>query len=197
MTSKSKIAWISGSVGIAVVLSGIGIGSFAIQQHSQSNGMTNFKTSATQPIAPVHSTPNHSQAVVPIQAKLTSAIYTHLSNYRQRIHAVVRLPIPVDGENVIYISPASGYAIAQFHQVWSHINKPTVVWLNTTALQAKADWSALGYTSDPLPSAITRYVSQLIPEPDAYHHTPSKGWVELPGILKPSQTHDWIKFFAN
>ena len=197
MTSKSRIAWISGSVGIVVVLGGVGIGSLAIQQHSQSKGMKNFKSTVSLSKRSIHSTPNHSQAVVPIQAKLTSAIYTHLSNYRQRIHAVVRLPIPVGGENVIYISPASGYAIAQFHQVWSHINKPTVVWLHTTALQAKTDWSALGYTSDPLPSANTSYVSQLIPEPDAYHHTPSKGWVELPGILKPSQTHDWIKFFVS
>ena len=189
VTSNKKLALVGGIVGAAVALSAVGLGSLVVHQRQQaSSGHSSHSQN------PSSSTQGSSQAAVPLQAKLSSAMYAHLSSYADRINHVAHLPIPVNGENVIYISPASGYAISQFHQVWFRIHNVTVVWLDTTATQAQKDWKSLGYAQDPLPSPNTQYVTRMIPEPDSYHLT-KKGWIELPGILKPSQTSDWMTFF--
>lgn len=157
---------------------------------------TNNPTTTTTAPATSASAPNTPSTVgqVPLQSHYSSSMYAKLSDYSKRVQHATQLPLPAKGDNVLYLSPASGYAISQLHQVWSKLPTITVVWIDTTAQQSQTDWAKLGYKTNPLPSPTTQYVKNMIPEPDAYHHTKT-GWIELPGILRPNQTNDWITFY--
>lgn len=194
MKSKEiKIAVAGVAFGAVAVIVGMNAGGL-MRQSARDMSATPAPTTTQMPSTKSIPTTTKQPAQVPLQSNLSTSMYAHLSSYAKRVQHATHLPLPANGENVVYISPASGYAITQLHHVWPNIKNPTVIWLDTTPIQAQTDWTKLGYKSDPLPSKNTQYLNSMIPEPDAYHHTKT-GWIELPGILRPNQTKDWITFF--
>ncbi|MCL6441878.1 MAG: hypothetical protein K6T83_00185 [Alicyclobacillus sp.] len=150
------------------------------------------------PTAPSSITYKNEESVLNVPA--------YLSPYGRRIRSVPALPLVkaddasghlvwISGTNILFIDPTLDYAIRQFHTIWPDLkSKPTVVWVHATPSRAAAVWQADGYATDPLPSANTLYSTSQIPSPDAYHANDGK-WQEVPGVLKPNETRDWIKFF--
>lgn len=137
-------------------------------------------------------------AYVPPQMTLPKTIVAHLAPYARRVQSVIGPPFTVaaKGAELLYVSPASGYAIAQFAVAWRALAvKPAVVWINTNTTIAEQEWAAEGYKSDPLPSPQTFYTLTDVLSPAAFVHT-KRGWLELAGVLRPSQVQDWISFFT-
>ncbi|AEJ43673.1 hypothetical protein TC41_1746 [Alicyclobacillus acidocaldarius subsp. acidocaldarius Tc-4-1] len=135
---------------------------------------------------------------IPVPTKsLPVKVTQHLKPYASRLEHVTSLPVtvPRDTQNVLVISALTAYAIPQFQQVWSQLSsKPAVVWVGLTQAQTEQVWKQAGYSSDPLPSPVTLYESISMPVPIAYHRV-NNGWEAVPGILPPSQAHDWVAFF--
>lgn len=134
---------------------------------------------------------------VPPQLTLPTQVMDHLAAYRGRVTSVFAPPIAVrtHTEDLLYINPASGYAIAQFARIWRALAvKPAVVWTDTNTSIAVQEWTTEGYKTDPLPSPQTFYTQTDVLEPAAYVYH-AGGWLELAGILRPQQGHDWVLFF--
>lgn len=134
---------------------------------------------------------------VPPQLTLPKQVMAHLAAYQQRITSVSTPPLAVETHtaDLLYINPASGYAIAQFTRIWRALAiKPAVVWTDTNTSIAVQEWTTEGYKSDPLPSPQTFYTQTDVLEPAVYVYH-AGGWLELAGILRPQQRHDWVLFF--
>lgn len=149
---------------------------------------------------PVHQPPDSTiGGVGPVPAPETTipaSLEKHLSDYKSRLLTVSHLPLTEPGNRVLYIDPAYFASVEQLQGVWSKIQiKPTVVWVHTNKAQAAKDWKLIKFTRDPLPSTNTIFTERALAVPDAYIKQASGKWLELPGVLKPSQTQDWIKFF--
>ncbi|WP_054970240.1 hypothetical protein [Alicyclobacillus ferrooxydans] len=141
------------------------------------------------------------------QVQLPSGVTSHLTGYHQRVVTRPQLPLrhaldaggtslSIHASNVLYIAPSEAYAITQYKQVWNRLTSvPAVVWTSTTPTIAHKEWLHEGYKTDPLPSHQTYYTYSNIPTPDSYHRQ-TKGWTELPGVLKTSQIKQWMTFFS-
>ena len=129
---------------------------------------------------------------------LPVSVQAHLSPLSKRENLVHKLPSKTAAQTILYISPSEKYAIYQFMSIWPQLNqKPAVVWTGTTKSTVQTVWKQEGFTTDPLPSTTTTYISKSIPTPDAYAERSPTSWDEVPGVLPASKASRWVPFFTH
>lgn len=178
-----KARWLS-VLAFVPLLAGCGQVAAPATPHPTSSGPVNIQQ------API--------AYMPPHQALPRGVLDHLASYPGRVQAVSGPTLAVSTANprVLFVDPTLGYAIAQFVTVWKSLPvKPAVVWIHTNASIAAQEWTAEGYHADPLPSTQTFYTLSSVLSPAAFVHTPH-GWLELAGVLRPSQVQDWVSFFS-
>lgn len=129
---------------------------------------------------------------------LPVSVQSHLSPLSKRTTLVHQLPTKTSARTILYVSPSEKYAIDQFRSVWTQLStKPAVVWTGTNEATAQSAWTREGFTTDPLPSTVTSYVTTSLATPDAYAEQSRNSWAEIPGILPASETAQWVSFFTH
>ncbi len=185
--------WTYGISTIVVVL--VGVATFDIlmttHKHPQptvSTGNAVLPSTQQQPVKP---TIQPATVIAPMKS-LPASVMNHLSSYASRIQSGSP-SFPVTGNSLLVIAPSEQYAITQLQAVWQKVQPVEVIWTSTQAMTEKT-WVKEGYKSDPLPSAHTTFSNASLFTPVAYHRAGTK-WQVLNGVLRPSQSMDWVTFF--
>ena len=181
----NKKTWTYATGAVLVVLAGIVTFDVMVTTHPKKQTMNpeSFQTvpakvTGTTMIAPIKSLPR--------------SVMNHLSSYASRIQSG-KPSFTVTGNSLLVIAPSEQYAITQLQMVWQKVQPVEVIWTSTQAMTEKT-WVKEGYKSDPLPSAHTTFSNASLFTPVAYHRAGTK-WQVLNGVLRPSQSMDWVTFF--